>query len=140
MSDERRASDRRDEDVRLAEAVEHFWSLLDERLAQEWKKADAIHEDIKSQLEDHRHKHLESNQEKIITLLTGDKGNALAGRAASPGLLSNVNTLTSDVEWIKGEISGSGVKVRLPMGAWAAIWVAIIAGLFQVLSALVGSL
>lgn len=140
MSDERRASDRRIEDVRLAEAVEHFWELLDERLAQEWKKADAIHEELKSELESHRHKHLESNQERIITLLTGDKGNALAGRQASPGLLANVNTLTSDVDWIKGEISAHGVKVRLPMGAWVAIWAAIIAGMFQVVAALVGSL
>lgn len=121
--------------MRLAQVVSELSKTFETRFREEWEKADAIHAGLEA-----TDKMLERNQEQIIRLLTGEKGNPLKGKKPSRGLVASVEMLTDDVDWIKSEIADKGIKVQLPAGAWAAIWVAIIAGVFQVFSALVSSL
>lgn len=105
MTDERRAGDRREEDVRLAEAVEHLKSTLDERFAAEWEKAHTLHDGLADA--DHGHAQLD----EIVMLLEGTEGNVLRGERPKKGLVPMVNEM-----W---EHQQGGWTVQLPV--WAKV-------------------
>ena len=42
------------------------------------------------------------------------------------------------VNWMYGEMSNGGIRIKLPPGAWVAIIVAIVTGLFNIAAAVAG--
>ena len=98
--DERREQDRRDEDVRLAEAVQRL---------------ETRHERFYEEFVAHTHPELD----QIVTLLVGTEGDLLAGEEPHPGLIKNVEGLAADMKYIKAQTENGGLKVNLPM--WSKI-------------------
>jgi hypothetical protein len=117
---ERRESDRRDEDMRLAEAV----ARIEDMISSEMLKAEQVHADLKN------HKHPEID--RLIHVLEGQP------RVMPSGQVRYVGGLISEVESLTKAMRNGGLKIKLPPAAWAAIVVAIITGIFNVVAALVG--
>ncbi len=72
---------------------------------------------------------LEQNQDRFLDVLLGPE-DTWGKRQTEKGLVHKVDRIDKT-------ISNGGVRVKLPMGVWVAISVAIIAGVFQVVAALV---
>ena len=126
MPDERRHEDRRDEDVRLAEAINDLQGYLDERFTLEWEKADRIHAEFatkKSQI------HLEQAITRLVGVLEGEQ------KIMPSGLVTRTGGLIEEVANLTRKLSNGGIKIRIPTPVWVAIVVAIITGLFNVWAA-----
>lgn len=110
MDDERRDHDRRGEDVRLAEEIA-------ELLRANGDFASRVH------------------QHDEITLLI----EALEGspKRLPSGAIERQGGLIAEVAALTKKLSNGGINIKLPVGAWVAIVVAIIAGVFQVIAAIV---
>src|SRR5690606_32981517 len=117
---DRRESDRRIEDMRLAEAV----TRIEETIAAEMARAETIHAELKG------HKHAEI--ERLIHVLEGQP------RVMPSGQVKFVGGLISEVEALTKAMRNGGLKIKLPPAAWAAIVVAIITGIFNIGAALAG--
>ena len=74
---------------------------------------------------------LETNQQKILDVMLGPED--------TWGVRQTEQGTVYKVERIDNTLRNGGVRIRLPAGAWAAIVIAIIAGIFQVAAALAGS-
>jgi len=127
MTDERRHEDRREEDVRLAEAVESFEGVLDARLAAEWESAQSIHENLAPK----NHEHLEVT--RLIDVLEGSPRKMPSGEIVREG------GLIAEVSELNRSMRNGGVKIKVPPAVWVAIVVAIITGMFNVWAAFVSS-
>lgn len=73
---------------------------------------------------------LETNQSKFLDVLLGPEDQW--------GVRRNEDGLVHKVDRIDRTLRNGGVRIKLPVGVWVAISVAIIAGSFQVLAAVVG--
>jgi hypothetical protein len=91
-------------------------------------------------LANHRHTQLEKNVNQIIDVLEGAAVPQLFDQPAvrNDGLVDKVDTLVSDMATVKDALGNGGVKVRLPVGAWVAIVVAVVAGVSQIIAAIAG--
>jgi len=72
---------------------------------------------------------LEENQAKFFDVLLGPE-DAWGVRQSEQGMVHKVDRIDET-------LTNGGVKVRLPVAVWVAVVAAIIAGLFQVVAALV---
>lgn len=106
--------------MRLAEAV----IRIESSIAEEMLKAERVHADLAS------HKHPEID--RLINVLEGTP------RVMPSGQIRYTGGLISEVEALAKAMTQSGVKVKLPPAAWAAIIVAIITGIFNIGAALAG--
>ncbi len=61
---------------------------------------------------------------------------ALGQRVGELGMKYRVDTTSDKVDYMYEKFTNGGIRVQLPRGAWVAIVVAIIAGVFQVVAAL----
>lgn len=121
MTDERRQDDRRSEDVRLAEEIAELHALLDaEREHARERYADA----------DHGHREIY----RLIEVLEGRATMMPSGRTMYEGGLIN------EVAQLTKKLSNGGIRIKIPVMAWAAIIAAIIAGLFNVWASVVGTI
>lgn len=115
---ERRSEDRRDDDVRLAEEVAELRTLLEE---------EREHNGDRFAASDHGHREIY----RLIEVLEGKATMMPSGRTLyEGGLISEVHELTKAMR-------NGGFKIKIPVMGWVAIVAAIIAGAFQVWSALV---
>lgn len=106
--------------MRLAEAV----ARIEDMISSEMLKAEQVHADLKN------HKHPEID--RLIHVLEGQP------RVMPSGQVRYVGGLISEVESLTKAMRNGGLKIKLPPAAWAAIVVAIITGIFNVVAALVG--
>jgi len=117
---DRRESDRRIEDMRLAEAV----ARIEDTITSELIRSEAVHAELQN------HKHIEID--RLINVLEGTP------RVMPSGRIEYTGGLISEVQAITKAMGNGGVKVKLPPAAWAAIVVAIITGIFNIGAALAG--
>jgi len=68
----------------------------------------------------------------LIEILEGPEIRRLDGSTERTG------GVLDDLSDIKHQLSNGGVRIKLPVGVWAAISVAIVSGLFTVVAAVVG--
>jgi hypothetical protein len=120
MTDERRADD-------VYEAVEKMRSEVTAEIA----RAAAIH----AELSPVGHSHEELGQ--IIDILEGPEVRQPFGQPSTrtDGLVDQVESLKQLVAGIRDTLANGGIRVKLPVGAWVAILVAVIAAIAQVWSA-----
>lgn len=76
-------------------------------------------------------KKVDSNWEDLTDMLEGKKVTHLGGVQQREG------GLLADIDTIKKQLANGGVRIRLPAMAWGAIWVALIAGVFQIVNTLI---
>ena len=77
---------------------------------------------------------LEQGQDRILDVLMGPEQLRMDGtkkRVKEDGLVNKVENTDN-------RLANGGIKIKLPIGAWFAIFIAVIAGLFQIGAALVG--
>ena len=117
--------------MRLAEAIADLQDKMDERIdkriAEEWQRANSIHEQFAYK----GHEHVEVS--RLINVLEGTPRQMPSGETVRDGgVLNEIQTLTET-------ISQNGVKIKIPPGVWAAIWGAVITGLFSLAVAIITS-
>ena len=106
--------------MRLTEAV----ARIEDTITSELIRSEAVHAELQN------HKHIEID--RLINVLEGTP------RVMPSGRIEYTGGLISEVQAITKAMGNGGVKVKLPAAAWAAIIVAIITGIFNIGSALVG--
>lgn len=75
---------------------------------------------------------IQADIEEISTVLLGTRASDLMGGGRYD------DGLKHKVENIEHQLGNGGVRIRLPWSAWVAIWIAIISGAAQVVSAAIG--
>ena len=130
MPDERRIDDRRDEDVRLAEALGELQAHLDARIASERERAEAIHAEFASK---EVQAHLEQSITRLVAVLEGEQ------RIMPSGSVTRTGGLINEVAQLTKKLSNGGIKIKIPPAVWVAIVVAIITGAFNVWAAIASS-
>ena len=92
---------------------------------------------------EHAHPHLQEAIDQIIDILEGPAVPQPFGQPATrnDGLVDAVASVKDtqlvqgkDITEIKERLGNGGIKLKLPVGAWVAIAVAIIAGMAQVIA------
>lgn len=76
---------------------------------------------------------LEADRDRLFDALLGQRVQKVDGSVVR----DTEAGIEHKVDYVYQKVSNGGVRVKLPVGAWVAIVVAIIAGVFQVLAAFV---